>query len=61
MPQLPADGDIDLSTGECLMALQQTHWATLADLSVVADKYRDLLHEISDLATLIQEAKLQTV
>ena len=39
MPQLPADGDIDLSTGECLTALQQTHQATLANLTVVTDKY----------------------
>ena len=61
MPQLPADGDIDLSAGERLMVLQQTHQATLADLSVMTDKYQDLLHKISDLATQIQETKLQTV
>ena len=39
MPQLPTDGDIDLSAGERLTVLQQTHQATLADLSVVTDKY----------------------
>ncbi|KAJ7749534.1 kinesin domain-containing protein [Mycena maculata] len=41
-----------------LVALQQTHTATLADLSSVTDKYRDALREISDLAAQIQEAKL---
>ncbi|KAF9482822.1 kinesin domain-containing protein [Pholiota conissans] len=41
-----------------LLALQQTHTATLADLSSVTAKYRDALHEISDLAAQIQEAKL---
>ena len=60
-PQSPADGDIDLGAGERLTALQQTHQATLADLSVMTDKYQDLLHKISDLATQIQETKLQTV
>lgn len=39
-------------------ALQQTHNATLADLSSVTTKYRDALREISDLAAQIQEAKL---
>ncbi|KAJ4478498.1 kinesin domain-containing protein [Lentinula aciculospora] len=41
-----------------LIALQQTHNATLADLSSVTTKYRDALREISDLAAQIQEAKL---
>lgn len=39
-------------------ALQETHAATLADLSSVSAKYRDALREISDLAAQIQEAKL---
>ena len=43
-----------------LLALQQTHTATLADLSSVTAKYRDALREISDLAAQIQEAKLNT-
>ena len=41
-----------------LVALQQTHTATLADLSTVTAKYRDALREISDLAAQMQEAKL---
>ena len=41
-----------------LLALQQTHTATLADLSSVTSKYRDALREISDLAAQIQELKL---
>ncbi|KAJ7085691.1 kinesin [Mycena belliarum] len=41
-----------------LVALQQTHTATLSDLSSVTAKYRDALREISDLAAQIQEAKL---
>jgi kinesin family protein 4/21/27 len=51
----------DKSVEEQLMALQQTHQATLADLSAVTDKYRDALREVSDLAAQIQEAKLQAV
>jgi kinesin family protein 4/21/27 len=43
------------------VALQQTHAATLADLSSVTAKYRDALQEISDLAAQIQEAKLATI
>ncbi|THU88609.1 kinesin [Dendrothele bispora CBS 962.96] len=38
--------------------LQETHNATLADLTSVTSKYRDALREISDLAAQIQEAKL---
>jgi kinesin family protein 4/21/27 len=41
-----------------LLVLQQTHTATLADLSSVTAKYREALREISDLAAQIQEAKL---
>ena len=44
-----------------LLALQQTHTATLADLSSVTTKYRDALREISDLAAQIQEAKLSNL
>jgi len=40
------------------LALQQTHTATLADLSAVSSKYRDALREISDLAAQLDEAKL---
>jgi predicted nucleic acid-binding Zn-ribbon protein len=43
------------------VALQETHTATLADLSVVSAKYRDALREISDLAAQIAEAKLQNM
>jgi predicted nucleic acid-binding Zn-ribbon protein len=42
------------------VALQETHTATLADLSAVSAKYRDALREISDLAAQIAEAKLQS-
>ena len=48
----------DLSLENQLVALQQTHTATLADLSSVTSKYRDALREISDLAAQIQEVKL---
>jgi prophage DNA circulation protein len=44
-----------------LLALQQTHTATLADLSSITTKYRDALREISDLAAQIQEAKLSNL
>lgn len=49
---------VDLSAENQLIALQQTHAATLADLSTVTDKYRNALQEIADLAAQIQEAKL---
>lgn len=42
------------------VALQETHTATLADLSAVSAKYRDALREISDLAAQIAEAKLNS-
>jgi predicted RNase H-like nuclease (RuvC/YqgF family) len=51
----------DLSLENQLVALQQTHTATLMDLSLVTSKYRDALHEISDLAAQIQEAKLSNL
>ena len=49
---------VDLSVENQLIALQQTHAATLADLSTVTVKYRNALQEIADLAAQIQEAKL---
>ena len=48
------------SVQDQLTVLQQTHQATLRDLSAVADKYRDALRKISDFAAQIQEAKLQS-
>ncbi|KAJ7256457.1 hypothetical protein B0H12DRAFT_509620 [Mycena haematopus] len=54
----PARADTDSGVQQQLVALQQTHTATLADLSSVTSKYRDALREISDLAAQIQEAKL---
>ena len=48
----------DLSVETQLLALQQTHAATLADLATVSSKYRNALQEIADLAAQIQEAKL---
>jgi len=48
----------DLSVENQLDALQQTHAATLRDLSSVSKKYQDALQEIADLAAQIQEAKL---
>ncbi|KAJ6531244.1 hypothetical protein B0H19DRAFT_966715 [Mycena capillaripes] len=53
-----ADAEADAPLQSQLVALQQTHTATLADLSAVTAKYRDALREISDLAAQIQEAKL---
>jgi kinesin family protein 4/21/27 len=50
--------DVDLPLQKEFTALQQTHNATLADLSSVTTKYRDALREIADLAAQIQEAKL---
>lgn len=40
------------------LTLQQTHTATLAELSAVSSKYRDALREISDLAAQLDEIKL---
>ncbi|KAI8989755.1 kinesin [Trametes punicea] len=48
----------DESLERQLVALQQTHTATLADLSAVTSKYRDALREIADLAAQLQEAKV---
>ncbi|KAI0372992.1 kinesin [Pilatotrama ljubarskyi] len=50
--------DTDGSVESQLVALQQTHTATLADLSAVTAKYRDALREIADLAAQLQEAKV---
>ncbi|KAG6851283.1 hypothetical protein H0H93_011719 [Arthromyces matolae] len=55
---LKEPGVVDSALKKQLLALQQTHTATLADLSSVSAKYRDALREISDLAAQIQEAKL---
>ncbi|KAG1826831.1 kinesin domain-containing protein [Suillus subaureus] len=49
---------VDLSVENQLVALRQTHAATLIDLSSVSKKYQDALQEIADLAAQIQEAKL---
>lgn len=49
---------VDLSVENQLIALQQTHAATLTDLSTVTAKYRDALQEIADLASQIEETKL---
>ncbi|KAG2146886.1 kinesin-domain-containing protein [Suillus bovinus] len=49
---------VNLSVENQLVALQQTHAATLMDLSSVSKKYQDALQEIADLAAQIQEAKL---
>jgi kinesin family protein 4/21/27 len=51
-------GELESGLENQLVALQQAHTATLADLSSVTAKYRDALSEISDLAAQIQEAKL---
>lgn len=56
----PADSP-DSALQAQLAELQETHAATLADLSSVSAKYRDALREISDLAAQIQEAKLQSL
>jgi kinesin family protein 4/21/27 len=57
-PDPPSEDTQDPALESQLLALQQTHTATLADLSSVTAKYRDALREISDLAAQIQEAKL---
>lgn len=54
----PTTPSQDQSLRTQLDALQQTHSATLADLTSVTAKYRDALREITDLAAQIQEAKL---
>ena len=53
-PQTVAEGSADAQ----LLALQQTHTATLADLSNVTAKYRDALREIQDLSSQLDEVKL---
>ncbi|KAJ3828818.1 kinesin domain-containing protein [Lentinula raphanica] len=57
-PDSPISPTTDPALQKELIALQQTHNATLADLSSVTTKYRDALREISDLAAQIQEVKL---
>ena len=53
-PQTVVEGGADTR----LLALQQTHTATLADLSNVTAKYRDALREIQDLSSQLEEVKL---
>ena len=53
-PQTTAEGNVDVQ----FIALQQTHTATLADLSAVTAKYRDALREIHDLSSQLEEVKL---
>ena len=53
-PQTVIEGNADAQ----LLALQQTHTATLADLSAVTAKYRDALREIQDLSSQLEEVKL---
>lgn len=66
---LPVDATVQETIAEAIskpegdvsaqyLALQQTHTATLADLSTVTAKYRDALREISDLAAQLEETKL---
>ncbi|KAF9012100.1 kinesin-domain-containing protein [Hymenopellis radicata] len=57
-PEIPIAAQPDPALQQQFLALQETHNATLADLSSVTSKYRDALREISDLAAQIQEAKL---
>ena len=52
--QTTAEGSADTQ----FLALQQTHTATLADLSNVSAKYRDALREIQDLSSQLEEVKL---
>ena len=52
--QTLVEGDVNAQ----FVALQQTHTATLADLSNVTAKYRDALREIQDLSSQLEEAKL---
>ena len=53
-PQTVVEGTADPQ----LLTLQQTHTATLADLSNVTAKYRDALREIQDLSSQLEEVKL---
>ena len=53
-PQTVTEGNIEAQ----FLALQQTHTATLADLSNVTAKYRDSLREIQDLSSQLEEVKL---
>ncbi|KAF5357958.1 hypothetical protein D9756_001456 [Leucocoprinus leucothites] len=56
IPVVTSQPDEDVSAQ--YLALQQTHTATLADLSTVSAKYRDALREISDLAAQLEETRL---
>jgi len=49
---------VEGNAGTQLITLQQTHTATLADLSAVTVKYRDALREIHDLSSQLEEVKL---
>ncbi|KAL0565629.1 hypothetical protein V5O48_016394 [Marasmius crinis-equi] len=60
-PPRPKSPSQSAAIEQQFLALQQTHQATLADLSSVTNKYRDALREISDLAAQIQEAKLGSI
>ena len=53
-PQTIVEGNAEAQ----LLALQQTHTATLADLSSVTAKYRDALREIHDLSSQLEEANI---
>jgi kinesin family protein 4/21/27 len=53
-PQTTVEGGTETQ----FLTLQQTHTATLADLSNVTAKYRDALREIQDLSSQLEEVKL---
>jgi DNA repair exonuclease SbcCD ATPase subunit len=55
-PSSPVPTAADLAQ---LQILKETHAATLLDLENVTAKYKDALHEITDLAAQLDEAKLQ--
>ena len=49
----------DPSINAQFQALQETHTATLLDLESVTTKYKEALREITDLASQLEEVKLQ--
>lgn len=53
-PMTPTESAVETQ----LVSLQQTHTATLADLSSITSKYRDALREIHDLSSQLEEMKL---
>ena len=57
-PSEPPRTTVEDNPDAQLVALQQTHTATLADLSVITVKYRDALREIHDLSSQLEEARL---